>query len=1079
MVLAIFLGFLQVISLTDSSNSDLLSESKEQAKQYINQIENGVNTEENIWALTVLGTGKEEIETFIEERSRSNKTLSVFSQFEQDYHAQLKKVVFRTGSSNLLVSLLLETEKKAEKQLILNKFISEFTLSTSQEVNYRKLCEAIINDREITEQILSNNQFLLPHFFILFKDSYIDLFSDNYLQKIIENWPSKYSSSKDLNSTFSEASYFRTLYLQDNYSGTSALYHSLINNKLFPNSSIKLQFYRYLDYSMYRLGYFDRNLDIARTLTLPLSIYLNKRSLEFQIKFTLGINSYSIGKIHQAEKVYQKVLNEIDQENPQLKLSSLYNNLALTYHRLGKYQKYLDLQFQALEKARESNNYSHQLDIYNNLFVYYRKSDNPEKALSYLQEAQQIAVTKGDSENLGTIYTSFGSFYRTFHQNYTLAQEYFSKAEETLDKQNNLRYYLKLINEQAENFESQQKYNLALKKHDEILDLASEKNGINHIDALVNKALVNLKMGNIQKAGQLISRYKSRDLNQLAFDQIIKAKTVEADYLYQTGDSQTALTILNPALEQVVVRAKSSADLKSGFWHVEDEYLDAFELAVSIYQNQGDFGQAVQKLDQLKTINDARLYQNPLVKSSLLDESELTQYKQLTAQLDATRKKLLTTEEDQQFEIQQTISKLNLKKRSLDQKLSPGSDTDDISIKEVQRRLTSSEMVMHVTELKDQYYIANITRSNVQVNTVPLDSTLRKLLSNSVQQVATHNTDLDTLFSISKLLNIDQIPSYIEKITVIPDSYLYQFPIDILPLTKPDHSYSYGATTYLIEEYETQYLTSLNDLTREGKRSSNSNNSISYAGYGVSDFSKHQNKSLVPLPFAVAEVTSIAKKLTRLSNVQTYTNNSSTKTTFTKTAPNARILHLATHSAVSEQDPMFSTVYMSKNQTSPDSTYEDQIFAYELFELNLNNEMIMLNSCESGSGSYIQGTGVMGMSRALRYAGANSLVLNLWSVNDMLASDFAIHFYDQLNEGKSKAEALQETKQYFLRTKNASPHFWGPYMLIGNSDPIVEPHYNKNMAMAGAFIFYFLLMVGLSYLKDQGILFKNSPQKAA
>jgi hypothetical protein len=115
----------------------------------------------------------------------------------------------------------------------------------------------------------------------------------------------------------------------------------------------------------------------------------------------------------------------------------------------------------------------------------------------------------------------------------------------------------------------------------------------------------------------------------------------------------------------------------------------------------------------------------------------------------------------------------------------------------------------------------------------------------------------------------------------------------------------------------------------------------------------------------------------------------------------------------------------------------------------------------------------MGISRALRYAGAESLILNLWSVNDMLASEFAIQFYAHLNEGKSKAEALRAAKKHFLNTKNADPHFWGPYMLIGNTDPIVEPQQNKNLAMAGAFIFYFLLMVGLSYLTQREIIFSK------
>jgi CHAT domain-containing protein len=165
---------------------------------------------------------------------------------------------------------------------------------------------------------------------------------------------------------------------------------------------------------------------------------------------------------------------------------------------------------------------------------------------------------------------------------------------------------------------------------------------------------------------------------------------------------------------------------------------------------------------------------------------------------------------------------------------------------------------------------------------------------------------------------------------------------------------------------------------------------------------------------------------------------------------------------------------MANTLTETDSTFSNQLFAYELFELNLNNELIMLNSCKSGSGPYIRGSGIMGFSRALQYAGAHSLVLNIWSVNDMLASDFAIHFYEQLNVGKSKSEALRATKRYFLETKNASPHFWGPYMLIGDTEPIVQPNRRSNLAVAGAFLLYFLVIVILTLFKEKGILFQSN-----
>ena len=126
----------------------------------------------------------------------------------------------------------------------------------------------------------------------------------------------------------------------------------------------------------------------------------------------------------------------------------------------------------------------------------------------------------------------------------------------------------------------------------------------------------------------------------------------------------------------------------------------------------------------------------------------------------------------------------------------------------------------------------------------------------------------------------------------------------------------------------------------------------------------------------------------------------------------------------------------------------------------------MLNSCESGSGSYLQGTGVVGISRALRYAGAQSLVLNLWSVNDMMASEFAIKFYEGINKGETKSEALRNAKLYFLKTKNANPHYWGSYMLLGNEDAIIHPYaFTNNMVAASFMIFFFSLALASSFIE--------------
>ena len=125
----------------------------------------------------------------------------------------------------------------------------------------------------------------------------------------------------------------------------------------------------------------------------------------------------------------------------------------------------------------------------------------------------------------------------------------------------------------------------------------------------------------------------------------------------------------------------------------------------------------------------------------------------------------------------------------------------------------------------------------------------------------------------------------------------------------------------------------------------------------------------------------------------------------------------------------------------------------------MENDFIMLNSCSSGSGNYLQGSGIMGISRALKYAGAKSLALNLWSVNDKTASEFATSFYTNINNGISKSEALREAKLTILTGSNANPYYWGAYMLIGNPSQLTE-----KPAKAGfLYSFLILMILGIGY----------------
>src|SRR5207245_669260 len=83
--------------------------------------------------------------------------------------------------------------------------------------------------------------------------------------------------------------------------------------------------------------------------------------------------------------------------------------------------------------------------------------------------------------------------------------------------------------------------------------------------------------------------------------------------------------------------------------------------------------------------------------------------------------------------------------------------------------------------------------------------------------------------------------------------------------------------------------------------------------------------------------------------------------------------------------------------------------AWEIMtQLKLNAELVVLSACETGKGEKVAGEGVVGLTRALQYAGARSIVASQWSVADESTSKLMVLFHQKLRAGLAKDEALRE-----------------------------------------------------------------------
>ena len=109
---------------------------------------------------------------------------------------------------------------------------------------------------------------------------------------------------------------------------------------------------------------------------------------------------------------------------------------------------------------------------------------------------------------------------------------------------------------------------------------------------------------------------------------------------------------------------------------------------------------------------------------------------------------------------------------------------------------------------------------------------------------------------------------------------------------------------------------------------------------------------------------------------------------------------------------------------------DSQLSLFDLYQLNLNAELVTLSGCGTGLNVVVGGDELMGLNRGLLYAGAQGVLLTLWDVNDQSTAEFMQLFYQRLGKDRNKALALQHAMAE-TRRRYAHPFYWAPFVLVG------------------------------------------------
>jgi tetratricopeptide (TPR) repeat protein len=141
---------------------------------------------------------------------------------------------------------------------------------------------------------------------------------------------------------------------------------------------------------------------------------------------------------------------------------------------------------------------------------------------------------------------------------------------------------------------------------------------------------------------------------------------------------------------------------------------------------------------------------------------------------------------------------------------------------------------------------------------------------------------------------------------------------------------------------------------------------------------------------------------------------------FKRRAERCRYLHLASHATFRHDNPLFSSLKLA----------DSWLNFYDIFDLNLQAELVTLSACETGVNHISGGDELIGLMRGFLYAGAPSLILSLWAVNDRSTAELMGALYARLNQGHSARRALRDA-QIAIRDNYPHPYHWAPFVLMG------------------------------------------------
>jgi CHAT domain-containing protein/tetratricopeptide (TPR) repeat protein len=788
----------------------------------------------------------------------------------------------------------------------------------------------------------------------------------------------------------------------------------------------------------------------------------------------------NIGSVYLSLGEMQKALEKLNEALPiaravgdrQVEATNL-NNIGSVYLSLGEAQKALDKFNEALQISRAVGDRSDEANILNSIGTAYKSLGEAQKALDKFNEALQIRRAVGDRRgeantlnNIGSVYWSIGEMQK--------ALEKFNEALPILRAVGDRRVEATTLNNIGRVYQSLGETQKALEKFNEALPLRREvgdRNG--EADTLLGIARVEQKRGNLVQARQTVEQAIS----------LIESLRTNASQEFRASYFASRQEFFETYIDVLMqMRKQNPAEALDALALAVSERARARSLLELLKESRADIRQGVDSslLERERSLQQ-RLNARAAAQARLLNS------KHTPEQADAAAKEIAAITAEYE-EIEGQIRARSPRYAALTQ-------PQPLGLAEIQQQALDEDTLLLEYALGEQRsYLWLVSQRSIDSYELPPRAEI-EAATHRVYELLTVRpkpwTPPDPQLiaqarTLSKML-LGPVAQQLggKRLVVVAPGALSYLPFGALPAPddkerpapvarrKAHKKRPAGNYKSLIAEHEVVSIPSasvLSIIRREMAGRQRATKSIAVLADPVFEENdprlaeaKKENSSgktpttraadaehselmrairtmnfpdtrfgFVRLPFSRYEADGISALIPGGTGLKAIDFDASRDLAKSRQMSQYRILHFATHGLLNSERPELSGLVFSllDREGKPQDGF---LRLHEIYNLQLNADLVVLSACESGLGKEIKGEGLIGLVRGFMYAGAPRVIASLWTVDDYATSELMKVFYQRmLKDGLSAGAALRAAQLEFSRDKRwTSPYFWAGFVLLG------------------------------------------------